>query len=785
MQGQEVTKTRYKTKEEDVAAASLPDDYLPWAEQFLQDEGEIQCAIGMGVPIRTSTTLFNAMLKQLQHMGSEPDVWMIEDPEATEILRTSTCKACFVKREKRQKRQMLCDSGCLGGHINQTDLNDTLQHATQSKTMIQTAAKGELPMRAEMDGTLPVRIFSPNKRETPIRMKLPTTTAAVRQELLSVPCMYEQGYNILWRRPGYEGGRCEFYKEATSTEPESSIPVKWDDEEKKFVVVYEVDAEKMQSTRYVHAVSGMATNKNYTDEEVRRLAHNLFSQTQATEATDRIGRHQYVKRTIEVNANTRAKMKGHDPNPTGHEATSEEEDTGILCQECGPQQVVIENETQRTQQDDAAKETHIPEARAADGVRLGLKARKRKLTSLQYHCAHGHLDFNKKCKICASMEAAAWGVERPIRSMPPDPPREHRPLYHLTMDKVILSHWSLQGNKYMITIRDKMSDYIWQIPIGAQSATPDAMFQWVANVRSDPDFTCLGYEPIVYITTDNDSTWGLNTAFKSDLQERYSIKLVLNEPGRHQPNGHAEATNKMVERTMKAMMMQANVPPDHWEMFSRAAVWLLNRHPMESRIQALDGTAPLPIEMATSTRYSRRQVERELSYFVQPATPAMVHVQEVKGSALKPKVRWGVATGMYRDQVRWKCPFTSANFKSKSFTAFELNESVNYLDFLGLTHKQQPIRKELPLPGEMSEKVTLTLPTPKPNQVQVNTPVLRVADTPQIAKPQIAIAEIRHRAKPLAGNKLGGSIQIKDHEGNQLVTDKHGIVYRLRREKGG
>ena len=86
----------------------------------------------------------------------------------------------------------------------------------------------------------------------------------------------------------------------------------------------------------------------------------------------------------------------------------------------------------------------------------------------------------------------------------------------------------------------------------------------------------------------------------------------------------------------------------------------------------------------TRFSYSRRQINRELSYYVPVGTPCLVHDPRVKGSQLAPKVRWGIAKGMYREQVYFMCPFTKAIFRSKSYTAHKLKQGINYAQFLKL-----------------------------------------------------------------------------------------------------
>ena len=107
------------------------------------------------------------------------------------------------------------------------------------------------------------------------------------------------------------------------------------------------------------------------------------------------------------------------------------------------------------------------------------------------------------------------------------------------------------------------------------------------------------------------------------------------------------------------------------------AEFLLDRFPVTSQEVSvpMDGDRARPLEIYTRGGYSRRQIDRELSYFVGLGTPCLVQTKE-KGSSLDPKTRWGICIGMYRDQVCFMCPYTKSEFRSKSFAAFCLPEMV-------------------------------------------------------------------------------------------------------------
>ena len=148
--------------------------------------------------------------------------------------------------------------------------------------------------------------------------------------------------------------------------------------------------------------------------------------------------------------------------------------------------------------------------------------------------------------------------------------------------------------------------------------------------------------------------------------------------------------------------MAGNLPPSYWQSAVADAEYLLNRFPVSSDDVAIpiDGDRVRPLEALTRGYYSRRQIDRELSYYVPTGTPCMVHDTSVIGSSLAPKVRWGIARGMYREQVIFMDPFSRARFKSKSYTAYCLKYGINWSQLLGLGEIQST-RKQMALPEDM------------------------------------------------------------------------------------
>ena len=79
----------------------------------------------------------------------------------------------------------------------------------------------------------------------------------------------------------------------------------------------------------------------------------------------------------------------------------------------------------------------------------------------------------------------------------------------------------------------------------------------------------------------------------------------------------------ILEVVIKSMLMDGNLPPQWWEFAADMAEFLLNRFPVSSDLVSvpIDGNRARPLEILTKGFYSRRQIDRELSYFVPLGTP--------------------------------------------------------------------------------------------------------------------------------------------------------------------
>ena len=744
--GQPVTHTRLTTPIETVRMASLSESYLKWLQQFDTQDSTLRRLVNNGVPLRTSTAIDQTVISLLQQAGIKHDV----PANMTEKCRClSQCgheipnraaMACDSQCEWSDEihayiRSMLVDSGA-SGSLNYTDIEQCLQRSRTSQFQI-AVAKGDVTMQGSRDGMLPIFVLNTSNRQgfldkTPLPVNT-TTVNDLRTELFSLDGPYRNGkFNILLRQPDYECGSSELYREATDTTPELRIPLRYDWAKSGWWLDY---IPQQQATAEHHTLLMQHHEDMKHTKSAANSAHlyrNTYSVEAANECYGRISCHSAVKSIMRAN----------------------ETDVTIIARH--------------------------PDERNAKGVKSGLKHGRQKLPLREFHRKYAHIgNCSETCDICRMIKGAMRRISKTI-----DPYRETRPAHTWSMDTITFSHRSLNGSKYLTALRCKATGFIKNIYLYLRSDIVTQLEQWILTIRADPAFSYLPYKAVSVIVTDEPGEWSRRSvAFQAMLLRVKHVDVVYVTPETSKEAGHAEATNSIMEETTKAILMQQNLPEDHWEVCAESAEWLLNRFAN----LATDATAPIdgdqasPLELVTGGRYSRRQIYRELSYYVMPGTPCLVHMPKIRGSTLAPKVRWGIAWKMYREQVIFLCPFVASTFRSKSFTAFDLRDNMNYAQFLGLP-KARSTRKSIALPSDYTEKVQVhLLPARKstkagvPPVVQLHTcnddGVQHIVLREPVQSEQAISQQPRLQQSDGPCNQLGGSVQVYEHTEQQLTTD--------------
>jgi len=292
--------------------------------------------------------------------------------------------------------------------------------------------------------------------------------------------------------------------------------------------------------------------------------------------------------------------------------------------------------------------------------------------------------------------------------------------------------------------------------------------KWVTVLREKSYMQGMGYNACSILRLDNAGEWELDYSAWREMGDRLGIEFSYTSADRKEENAPAERACGIKECKTKAGLLQQNLEPSWWQDKSVDANWLLNRFPVVSMAVSVpsDGDRSRPLEDFSGGQISRRTIDRQLYYYVSCGTPALVHDIAVKGSHIAAKTRWMVAKAMYNEQVIFWCPYTRAEVKTKSYTAFKLRTGVHWTQVCGIA-MPAPTKRSLLLSTDLTEKIT----------VQLSPPNLDGNNIHHLGQP---VTAIKHTDKTTAapsvtqtGHKAGmrGSVKVNDSQGNELIAD--------------
>ena len=126
---------------------------------------------------------------------------------------------------------------------------------------------------------------------------------------------------------------------------------------------------------------------------------------------------------------------------------------------------------------------------------------------------------------------------------------------------------------------------------------------------------------------------------------------------------------------------------------------------------------------------------------------------------------YGIARGMYREQVFFICPFTSVPRRSKSYTAMLLPEGVNYAQYLKLPRLKSSA-KSMAIPIDFSDKHLIRLSPP----IETDGAFKFIDETSRFEPfGSQVLPPTEEDMEPCQGSR--GSVHVLSHDGRPLASD--------------
>ena len=108
---------------------------------------------------------------------------------------------------------------------------------------------------------------------------------------------------------------------------------------------------------------------------------------------------------------------------------------------------------------------------------------------------------------------------------------------------------------------------------------------WVKEIRTDPKMVGTEHTLVSVVKTDADGVWRDDTKDFNRRMKTLGVWFTYSAPERKE--GGTESNINIYEQTVKAILIERNLPPQMWGQASKDAELLLNSFPSSNRITSL------------------------------------------------------------------------------------------------------------------------------------------------------------------------------------------------------
>ena len=189
------------------------------------------------------------------------------------------------------------------------------------------------------------------------------------------------------------------------------------------------------------------------------------------------------------------------------------------------------------------------------GVKAGLRHRKQQMTKREFHEEYCHLGSMPDCDICKRVAGTMRRITKVV-----DKHREQRRAHTWVMDGVTWSHRDNDGSKYMVVLRCKATSTFKCLCLYRRSDIRQELREWITKLRSEPVYQDMGYLAVSIIETDQAGEWGKECAEWTELEKDLKFITIYKPSDRKEEAGAAEVGCRIMEHTVKAGLMQQNLP---------------------------------------------------------------------------------------------------------------------------------------------------------------------------------------------------------------------------------
>ena len=391
------------------------------------------------------------------------------------------------------------------------------------------------------------------------------------------------------------------------------------------------------------------------------------------------------------------------------------------------------------------------------GAKAGMHPREKQRTEKEMHERHGHVGYMPGCHVCAILRGKLRSIYSKV-----DPFHSVLPGQRWHGDVITWSERNKHGEKYTYGMVDECSGTIVVANFKKRSDLTEVVGSCIDALRSDPDFSHLGFPCVQQLRLDRDGAWREDNKEFVKAMKEHNVRMEYADGQDKRSHAFAENLMKQIELTAKSMLVQTSMQPEWWGEAVHLAALIRNCYPRASAIVSSDGDTERPLEILSKGRRSRRQLDNILHHAVAFGQLALVTNGAIKGSNITTsKARFGICIGMNGDMPKWMCPFRKVQFQSKQYMEIPLPLGISAHAMLGIDEPKIP-NVALPRMGDGDEK-------------RMSKYSIEINDFAALIGPKVpdmlrfdGVSRYRGTSEPL--------ISITDQHGKVYKVDPHGTI---------
>jgi hypothetical protein len=243
------------------------------------------------------------------------------------------------------------------------------------------------------------------------------------------------------------------------------------------------------------------------------------------------------------------------------------------------------------------------------------------MTNNDFHDNMAHLGGLADCPGCLVCRQAKKHLNRVFKHETPS--RDPRAGYEWHMDTMTMEVNSVQGSKYANIFYDKVSKVVFSVYLSTRDQALKTTEELIRMIREHPDFQGHDHQLVSELHLDQAGEFGGDPEFVAMLK-RNNCKLVPKDQIDKRDNAAAEYIIGVIQRRLRTLMIDVNLPPTYWQYAMTNLIDLMNVVPRHGDIISKNEDSQRPMEILSLGRIDRTKCNKTVRWYLKTRSPAII-----------------------------------------------------------------------------------------------------------------------------------------------------------------